>query len=820
MNIKTKLRMNIALVLIAVGSVVLTGVLGMGYVQKNLTYLVKRSTPFQTRTTGLQEALQQANADFVKVSACRTHEEYAKARREAEQALAEVKRREEGLESLVGSDGHYSVYADLSGTAQEVFGISDRRLKAEEEADAARRAITAGMEQTSALLGNLSASMKRLQHDRFSTFSASLDTTRSTAIVLRDIETFKLVLNDLLYSMGDLQKAQDRKALLLAKSRYNVALGKVRNSEYLRHSRKVSEETRKLAEGVDEMIRTKSAAKGADEAKEKESPLSADLGERTALILLTIDQEVKAARERYQREDANQGASFAGANQAIAVLTGNSEVLAAGLAVDGLTTRLFTATSDQEIGAIEAELQRIFNRLPPLRRDVQGRLAKLKASKELATERLAGESLAKAQQFIFSGDGIIAKVRKLHVMRAEAGRAVAALHGIVGKVADKGSKEMTAAQLDQEKAIASVTTLIASSKAGMLIMGLAALVVGVFFAISLERSVTRPVRALNKMAEAFGNGDFTQRLDDSQRNEFGELAANFNQATLKIREMSGQIFRVIDYLASHSQQLADTACGLTRGARDQTIQTEQSSQAMGEMSQTVAEVALNASAAAETTREALGTAAAGNQAVECTVQGMRRIASFVDESTGLIRKLGASSEQIESIVTVINGIAEQTNLLALNASIEAARAGSFGLGFAVVADEVRTLARRTTESTRDIETTIREIQTVTSNSITAMEKGGIHVQEGVALAEKARQTLSEIVAATSRGADTVERIAAAAEEQSVTVQQVSANVAKIAQITRLAENDTDDIMRSSAQLKEHAEELCKVAAWFKVGEAG
>jgi methyl-accepting chemotaxis protein len=815
MRIKTKLGLNIVLVLAAVGSVVLAGVLGMSYIQKNLLYLTRQSTPFQTGTTALQEALQQAHASFVQVSASRSRDDYARSLALAERSLEEVKRRQEELESLTAGGERYTVYQDLAGTARRMFESTAKRLAAEEQAGSARRSIAAGMARTSRELGNLSADMKRFQNDRFATFSLSLEATRETSTDLRDIETLKGALNDLTYTINELQNSQDRKGLLVGKSRYAVALAKVQKCDYLKRSPKVRDQLKKLAERVDQLIAARSAARPGDDGKEKQPATGADLGETSALISVTIDQEVKAARERYGRESERQRASFSGATEANAVLSGNSELVAAGLAVDSLTARLFTAANEQEVAAIQNELAAIFNRAGGQRRSVEAKLASLGAKQELSTERSAMDSLMQAQRIIFAGDGIIAKVRHAQAMRHQAEQTVQALQEIVEREAARGRQNMAQAHGGQEQAIRSITSLIVAAKTGMLLMGFASLAIGILFAISLERSITRPVRELNAMAEALGNGDFTIRLDDAKKNEFGELAANFNQATAKVREMSGHIARVIEYLASHSLQLSGTAEGLSQGARDQSSQTDQSSQAMSEISRSITEVAVNAGAAAETTKEALGTAAAGNSAVASTVDGMLRIAASVRDSTVMIRKLEASSAQIGSIVSVIRDIADQTNLLALNAAIESARAGNSGRGFAVVADQVRHLAAKTAESTRDIELMVRAIQEDTGSSLAAMEQGSLRVEEGVALAEKARHALDEILAVTSRGAETVERIATAAEEQSVTAQQVSANVMRIAEITRRAESETDDITRSSVQLRQLADELAQVAAWFK-----
>ncbi len=337
----------------------------------------------------------------------------------------------------------------------------------------------------------------------------------------------------------------------------------------------------------------------------------------------------------------------------------------------------------------------------------------------------------------------------------------------------------------------------------------------VFVALVLTRGIVKPLQEAVIVANGLANGNLNNDIKTESKDEVGQLLSGMQIMVEKLRVVVADVKSVADSVSAGSHELSSTSDDLSKGSRELSMQVEQIVTAMTEVSQTIMDVAKNASHAAEAGKNSSDTASQGKQIVETTANDMVNIAHTVQEAANTIEELGKSSAQIGEIVAVINGIADQTNLLALNAAIEAARAGEQGRGFAVVADEVRKLAERTGHATQDITQRISAIQAAAGESVDAMKRGSDEVDKGVGLAKQASSSLDTIVTASTNAMDMVQRIAAATEEQSAASEQVTQNMENISSITKRASEASDQIKVSAGELARLSAGLTDRIAFFK-----
>ena len=295
------------------------------------------------------------------------------------------------------------------------------------------------------------------------------------------------------------------------------------------------------------------------------------------------------------------------------------------------------------------------------------------------------------------------------------------------------------------------------------------------FYVSTRGSLASLGVALQRVA----GGDMTVRFQVQSNDELGRLGSVFNDTVAKIRHLIERVGHTVAEVERQAGRVESISGESNQAVASQMSQIDQVATAMNEMSATAQEVARSAAGAVDSAQSVNRETISGRQVVETQVEAIQRLAGEIDASVNVINQLASDSVSISQVLDVIKGIAEQTNLLALNAAIEAARAGEQGRGFAVVADEVRNLAKRTQQSTEEIEKMIARLQGGVSAAVKAM--GGSHAMADATVSESARvqQALEHILAAVSTIVDQNQQIAAAAEEQTAVAHDIDQNIVEI-----------------------------------------
>ncbi len=348
-------------------------------------------------------------------------------------------------------------------------------------------------------------------------------------------------------------------------------------------------------------------------------------------------------------------------------------------------------------------------------------------------------------------------------------------------------------------------------------LGLGAAVLGLLVLWLSARGVTRPILGVAHMLRdiASGEGDLTQRLPHTGRDELGELAGWFNRFLDKLQPIIRDVKVSVRDARSTADQSAAISSQTSAGMQQQFREIDQVATASHEMTATAQDVARSAAQAADAARGADQATRDGLALIDRTTQSIDSLAANLTSAMGQVEQLASSSEEIGSVLEVIRAIAEQTNLLALNAAIEAARAGDAGRGFAVVADEVRNLARRTQDSVEQIRGVIEGLQQGTRDVVDAMHGSHRQAQGSVEQVDEAAAALQRIGEAVTVINDMNLQIASAAEEQSSVAEEINRNVAAIRDVTESLSSQAEESAQVSQSLNRLANHQQGLMEQFK-----
>ncbi|HEY2622590.1 MAG TPA: methyl-accepting chemotaxis protein [Dyella sp.] len=329
-----------------------------------------------------------------------------------------------------------------------------------------------------------------------------------------------------------------------------------------------------------------------------------------------------------------------------------------------------------------------------------------------------------------------------------------------------------------------------------------------------QRNQEAIMRLLDEMG-SLAEGDLTVKTTVTE-DITGAIADSVNYAIDELRTLVTTINETSEQVSSSAQETQTTARHLAESAQHQAQRISTATTAINQIASLMDTVSKDSAESADVAERSVKIASRGAEVVRETISGMDSIRDQIQETSKRIKRLGESSQEIGSIVELINDIAEQTNILALNAAIQAASAGEAGRGFAVVADEVQRLAERSASATKRIETLVQTIQSDTNEAVNSMEQTTAEVVAGARLAEDAGSALGDIERVSHDLSALIQNISTAARQQSTAASDISVSMNAIQEITSQTSQGASQTADSIGYLAQLASDLRRSVAHFKL----
>lgn len=350
----------------------------------------------------------------------------------------------------------------------------------------------------------------------------------------------------------------------------------------------------------------------------------------------------------------------------------------------------------------------------------------------------------------------------------------------------------------------------------MIQISIVGVLVLIIFMERLIHMIVKPIKQLSHHINNMTNGDFSIDVKVKTKDEIGVMADELRKFIITMQAIMKQINDISANLTNQSINSAQIAQKLSEASNNQSSSMNETTIAIHELTQSIAEVAESANGLSllvldtretgeqvkEKMKHVVIDSDKGHNNMEKVVSSMKLVSKKMDYLEQSADKMNHSVDNIRSIVTLIGDIAEETNLLSLNASIEAARAGESGRGFSVVADQIGILAMTSKNAVKEIADLTNNISELVEQTVIGTKENVLAMKDSTTIVNEAGETFERIFHHIS---STEIEVSGMVEK----VEQVNDIASGLAGITQEQSAGSEEILASTETLKENASLVSK-----------
>jgi methyl-accepting chemotaxis protein len=762
MTIRTKLTLNVGVVSVAIVVIVVSALFGTKKINRNIDELTQRTTPYQLRALNQQRELQAHESQLVNLSASRTLGEYNAAAAGVTGSLEKVRKASEEIKKLKGSGS--SDDAAISEITRDILRITEQKLKAQEAAVGASKAIRERLADSTKRMNELGASIGTLQQKSSGKMITSVDSMMGASRQQNNLVVIRDGLKDLTLFINKIPVTGDKRSVAVLRDNVSAAvktidqaLGNLKGME-----KSVGEIRQKMASLNERIAASRGLAFLQIKNISDEDPKQKELIETRAkeaiyelsYILPTIEKEINSANSSLKSNTSdmtNSIETFKSSNRILS-LAANLSLLSSSLVTH--TNECLNSRDINEFNSHIATIDDIFKRETSVGKELKEILSKEKHVNEAQSVSVFLASTATVSTSFLGSGGVAEKVKASIRSNEELQKLNGQMRAITGKFLEESKKEVQKAGASQDDVVTSLNKTASRTVEMVVAVGGIVIVATLLMGILIGRSITSSLKDSIDVIQKIAEGDLTQEMHTITKDEIGNLAKSVHTMRLKMGKAVGES--------------VETSRKLSAGVLQQGASIEETSSSLEEISSMVRRNAENTAQANDLMLKAREIAHDANVSMNELTQSMNEISK--------------SSEQTQKIVKKIDEIAFQTNLLALNAAVEAARAGEAGAGFAVVADEVRRLALSAAEAAKNTTHLMEDITKKIATGEALVASTNEAFQQVNESSDKVVELMKEIATASKEQSNGIDHIGKAVAEMNIVTQSNSSSAQKLASI--------------------------------------